>query len=184
MYWNIIMVDARLVCISHNSILCFQKVWMCSIAFSCRQLCSGVHHQYVSNMSMYGIQFAIQSMTRSLPRCQPCVRFYFFGLCRVPFSPPCLHIVHKWRFQFLDEQLLPVLDLVVKPKQPDYLDILKRDAAIRDFELPPPLRIVDNDGVPPPHPIGMQQVWSAFTTELGQLCGCAGFEKRTLITAG
>lgn len=62
---------------------------------------------------------------------------------------------------------MPVLDLVVRPKQPEYADILERDAAIRDFELPPALRIADGDGVQPSHPIGMQQVWSTFTVELG-----------------
>lgn len=74
---------------------------------------------------------------------------------------------HQWRFKFLAEQLLPVLDLVVRPQEPTYPEIIKRDAAIRDFELPAELHIVDNDGVAPAHPIGMQQVWAAFTIETG-----------------
>lgn len=57
--------------------------------------------------------------------------------------------------------------MIVSPQQPPYTDVLDLDAMIRNYEVPQVLRMVDNAGAVPPHPLSMQQVLTLCTREVG-----------------
>lgn len=56
-------------------------------------------------------------------------------------------------------------ELINVTQPPLYSEVLELDSKIRDFEIPPLLRMVDNDGVAPPHPVGMQQAMTQLNRE-------------------
>ncbi|KAI0917333.1 hypothetical protein AcV5_007828 [Taiwanofungus camphoratus] len=74
---------------------------------------------------------------------------------------------HEWRDIFLSQCMIPVLDAIVSPVPPSYSDVLGLDAKIRDFEIPPILRLAENGGLAPRHPIGLQQSLTLSTREIG-----------------
>ncbi|CCM03523.1 uncharacterized protein FIBRA_05657 [Fibroporia radiculosa] len=76
---------------------------------------------------------------------------------------------HDWRDAFLVQCQYPILELSISPQPPSYLDVLALDAKIRDYEIPTALRMVDNDGVVPNHPTGMQQALTLCTREIAIL---------------
>ncbi|KAH9936325.1 uncharacterized protein B0H18DRAFT_868423 [Fomitopsis serialis] len=84
------------------------------------------------------------------------------------FGSPCANVIssyHEWRDQFLAQCQYPVAELINATQPPRYTEVLELDARIRDFEIPPLLRMVDNDGVAPPHPVGMQQALTQCNRE-------------------
>ncbi|EMD39931.1 hypothetical protein CERSUDRAFT_112176 [Gelatoporia subvermispora B] len=64
---------------------------------------------------------------------------------------------HAWMNGFLVRLMAPVLESVICTQPPSYSDVLGLDGKIRDFEVPLHLRMIDNDGLAPKHPLGMQQ---------------------------
>ncbi|OCH85576.1 hypothetical protein OBBRIDRAFT_891076 [Obba rivulosa] len=64
---------------------------------------------------------------------------------------------HAWINTFLVRLMEPVLETVISTQLPNYSDVLGLDGKIRDFEVPLHLRMIDNDGLAPKHPLGMQQ---------------------------
>lgn len=94
-------------------------------------------------------------------------------------------IYHGWRDAFLAQCQYPVLEMIVSPQQPAYTDVLDLDAMIRNYEVPQVLRMVDNAGVVPPHPLSMQQVLTLCTREVALLNLHRGFFTQALsITEG
>ncbi|TFY53095.1 hypothetical protein EVJ58_g9643 [Rhodofomes roseus] len=84
------------------------------------------------------------------------------------FGSPCANVIssyHEWRDQFSAHCQYPVAELINATQPPRYSDVLELDSKIRDFEIPQLLRMVDNDGVAPPHPVGMQQALTQCNRE-------------------
>ncbi|EPT05247.1 hypothetical protein FOMPIDRAFT_1155952 [Fomitopsis schrenkii] len=84
------------------------------------------------------------------------------------FGSPCANVIssyHEWRDQFFAHCQYPVAELINATQPPLYSEVLELDSKIRDFEIPPLLRMVDNDGVAPPHPVGMQQAMTQLNRE-------------------
>ena len=81
---------------------------------------------------------------------------------------PCSHrfyVDHQWQYSFLAQCTIPVVDAVITPQPPSYSDILDLDSKIRNFDVPPSLQMIDNEGVAPNHPLAMQQGMTACTRE-------------------
>ncbi|THH01564.1 hypothetical protein EW026_g1152 [Hermanssonia centrifuga] len=76
---------------------------------------------------------------------------------------------HQWQYAFLAQCTIPVLEAVISPQLPNYSDILGLDTRIRNFDVPPSLQMIDNDGVAPSHPLAMQQATTACTREIGEI---------------
>lgn len=87
-------------------------------------------------------------------------------------SPADSLLDHEWRDQFFAHCQYPVAELINATQPPLYSEVLELDSKIRDFEIPPLLRMVDNDGVAPPHPVGMQQAMTQLNFEQSQYSHC------------
>lgn len=66
--------------------------------------------------------------------------------------------------------IIPAMELSVTPQAAVYSDILELDWKIREFAIPSILRMVDNDGLAPNHPVGMQQALTLAAREVGPSC--------------
>ncbi|KAL6303466.1 hypothetical protein BKA93DRAFT_734813 [Sparassis latifolia] len=86
----------------------------------------------------------------------------------------CMFSDNAWRDIFTVQCMAPVLESVIATQPPPYIDILQLDWKIRDFVIPPILRMVDDDGFIPNHPAGLQQAltFSARETALLNLHRC------------
>ncbi|KAH9950592.1 hypothetical protein B0H21DRAFT_866625 [Amylocystis lapponica] len=76
---------------------------------------------------------------------------------------------HAWRDAFLAQCMIPVMDISITPQPAGYSDILGWDWKIRDFNIPPNLRMTDKDGLAPNHPVGMQQALTLLAREVAIL---------------
>lgn len=74
---------------------------------------------------------------------------------------------HRWQYGFLAHCMIPVLDAVTATQPTSYSDILGLDSRIRNFDVPPILQMVDNDGVSASE--AMQQAMAACTREIGEM---------------
>ncbi|KZT73770.1 hypothetical protein DAEQUDRAFT_761749 [Daedalea quercina L-15889] len=84
------------------------------------------------------------------------------------FGSPCANVIssyHEWRDHFLANCQYPAAELINSTQPARYSDVLELDCKIRDFEIPPLLRMVDNDRIAPPHPVGMQQALTQCNRE-------------------
>ena len=63
--------------------------------------------------------------------------------------------------------MLPVVDAVSAASPPTYTSILALDSQIRDFDVPIPLRMMDQDG-DAPHPLALHQAMIACNREVGK----------------
>ena len=59
------------------------------------------------------------------------------------------------------------MEISITPQAAGYSEILALDWKMREFVIPPILRLVDNDGLAPNHPVGMQQALTMATRETG-----------------
>ena len=88
---------------------------------------------------------------------------------------------HQWQYSFLAQCIIPVLDAVIVPQPPSYSEILGLDSKIRNFDVPPSLQMIDNDGVAPNHPLAMQQGMTTCARETGASI-MSSFLSQTVLT--